>query len=197
MYPNPTNRWIILASASRSTSKLSPDPASRIRNWSYISIQPSMNTRVIAFWSLFWTKHIFFSWFSAACRWSIPAKRRNGWVRPDGQWLWVYQSVCEFNTRYSHALWDYSNQTGNSTQAHLTVSPHHNGKVERSHREDQKRFYSTHRFWSLADFGGQLAAHQSRRNSRPMCPHRWLSPKQKLSSFTFQDHWQTYMNWWN
>ena len=31
-------------------------------------------------------------------------------------------------------------------------TPRHNGKVERSHREDQKRFYDTHRFFSLADF---------------------------------------------
>ena len=29
-------------------------------------------------------------------------------------------------------------------------TPRHNGKVERSHREDQKRFYSAHRFYSLA-----------------------------------------------
>ena len=62
-------------------------------------------------------------------------------------------------------------------------TPRHNGKVERSHREDQKRFYDTHRFYSLADFGGQLAAHQSRSNSRPMRPLAWLSPRQRLSSF--------------
>ena len=31
-------------------------------------------------------------------------------------------------------------------------TPRHTGKVERSHREDQKRFYACHRFWSLADF---------------------------------------------
>ena len=31
-------------------------------------------------------------------------------------------------------------------------TPRHNGKVERSHREDQKRFYSCHSFYSLDDF---------------------------------------------
>jgi len=61
-------------------------------------------------------------------------------------------------------------------------TPRHNGKVERSHREDQKRFYDTHRFYSLADFGGQLAAHQSRSNSRPMRPLRWASPREIISS---------------
>ena len=64
---------------------------------------------------------------------------------------------------------------------HKLIRPytlHHNGKVERSHRKDQKRFYETHRFWSCNDFGGQLAAHQSRSNSRPMRPLGWLSPKE-------------------
>ena len=32
-------------------------------------------------------------------------------------------------------------------------TPRHNGKVERSRREDQKRFYSGHSFFSLDDFG--------------------------------------------
>lgn len=66
-------------------------------------------------------------------------------------------------------------------------TPRHNGKVERSHREDQKRFYDVRRFYSLADFGGQLAAHQSRSNSRPMRPLKWLSPRQMLSSLTVQN----------
>jgi len=56
--------------------------------------------------------------------------------------------------------------------------PRHNGKVERSHREDVKRFYATHRFYSLADFGVQLAAHQNRSNHIPMRPLRFLSPVQ-------------------
>ena len=38
-------------------------------------------------------------------------------------------------------------------------TPRYNGKVERSHRADQKRFYDTHSFYSLADFGEQLAVH--------------------------------------
>lgn len=57
---------------------------------------------------------------------------------------------------------------------HKLIHPYtsrHNGKVERSRREDQKRFYNTHRFFSLADFGVQLATHQKRSNSLPMC--RW------------------------
>ena len=55
-------------------------------------------------------------------------------------------------------------------------TPRHNGKVERSHREDQKRFYSCHSFFSLDDFDKQLAVHLHRSNNLPMRPLNWLSP---------------------
>ena len=65
-------------------------------------------------------------------------------------------------------------------------TPRHNGKVERSHREDQKRFYSCHRFYSFADFGAQLAVHQSRSNNRPMRPLQYNSLRQFLHTYTAQ-----------
>ena len=65
-------------------------------------------------------------------------------------------------------------------------TPRHNGKVERSHREDQKRFYDTHRFDSFADFGGQEASHQHLSNSRPMRTLLWAAPREVLSSFPVQ-----------
>lgn len=65
-------------------------------------------------------------------------------------------------------------------------TPRHNGKVERSHREDQKRFYRSHRFYSLDDFAAQLSLHLRRSNNIPMRPLHWLSPRQALSSFTVQ-----------
>ena len=55
-------------------------------------------------------------------------------------------------------------------------TPRHNGKVERSHREDQKRFYSSHSFYFLDDFSKQLAVHNRRSNNLPMRPLSWLSP---------------------
>ena len=57
-------------------------------------------------------------------------------------------------------------------------TPRHNGKVERSHREDQKRFYSCHSFFSLNDFAKQLAVHNRRSNNFPMRPLGWLSPSE-------------------
>jgi transposase InsO family protein len=65
-------------------------------------------------------------------------------------------------------------------------TPRHNGKVERSHREDQKRLYATHSFYSLKDFGVQLAAHQYRTNKLPMRPLNWLSPIDFLRYYSVQ-----------
>ena len=55
-------------------------------------------------------------------------------------------------------------------------TPRHNGKVERSHREDHNKFYSCHSFYSCADLNTQLAERLSRTNNRPMRPLNWLSP---------------------
>ena len=57
-------------------------------------------------------------------------------------------------------------------------TPRHNGKVERSHREDQKRFYSCRSFYSLEDFAKQLTLHNRRSNNFPMGPLKWLSPSE-------------------
>ena len=62
------------------------------------------------------------------------------------------------------------------TSSSAPTPPRHNGKVERSHREDQKRFYSSHSFYSLDDFAKQLAIHNRRSNNFPMRPLGWLSP---------------------
>lgn len=62
-------------------------------------------------------------------------------------------------------------------------TPRHNGKVERSHREDLKRFYSLHSFFSLADFDKQLAVYNRRSNNLPMRPLSWLSPSDFIVQF--------------
>ena len=49
-------------------------------------------------------------------------------------------------------------------------TPRHNGKVERSHRKDNKYFYATHKFYSFEDFKKQLSVHLRWYNSFPMRP---------------------------
>jgi len=67
-------------------------------------------------------------------------------------------------------------------------TPKHNGKVERSHREDQKLFYSemirlNHLITDENDFKKRLKRHQDRTNNRPMRPLSFLSPKQYLEQY--------------
>ena len=62
-------------------------------------------------------------------------------------------------------------------------APQHNGKVECSHREDQKRFYSCHAVYSLDDFAKQLTVRNRRSNSLPMKPLRWRSPSEVVVQY--------------
>ena len=67
-------------------------------------------------------------------------------------------------------------------------TPKHNGKVERSHREDQKLLYSeiirlNRLIMDETDFKRRLARHQRKTNNRPMRPLGYLSPKQYLERY--------------
>ena len=65
---------------------------------------------------------------------------------------------------------------------HKTIrpkTPWHNGKVERSHRNDQERFYNHMRFYSYADLQKQMRLYLRRSNHIPMAVLGWKSPKQK------------------
>ena len=55
-------------------------------------------------------------------------------------------------------------------------TPRHNGKVERSHRNDQQRFYSYLQFHSYDDLLKQMKAYLKRSNNIPMQSLNWLSP---------------------
>ena len=63
-------------------------------------------------------------------------------------------------------------------------TPRHNGKVERSHRKDNERFYATHSFYSFEDFSRQLQIYNRRDyNHFPMRPLGWKSPDTVLKEF--------------
>ena len=92
-------------------------------------------------------------------------------------------TAFEFTNRFSNSKRDLPTLF-ETTAAQLGIrhklirpyTPRHNGKVERSHREDQKRFYSCHSFYSLDDFARQLAAHNRRSNNFPMRPLNYCTP---------------------
>ena len=63
------------------------------------------------------------------------------------------------------------------------ATPRHNGKVERQHREDGKRFYSKLRMYSLEDGRKQLAAYNKRSNSIPKVCLKFRSPNEVLKDY--------------
>lgn len=62
-------------------------------------------------------------------------------------------------------------------------TPKHNGKVERSHRKDNERFYKTHRFYSLEDARLQIRRYNQEYNNFPMQPLDWKSPNEYLRDY--------------
>lgn len=67
-------------------------------------------------------------------------------------------------------------------------TPKHNGKVERSHREDQKLLYSEiirtgKPITDIEDFRKRLRKQQERTNNRPMRPLGYLSPIEYLNEY--------------
>ena len=64
-------------------------------------------------------------------------------------------------------------------------TPRHNGKVERSHRSDNERFYSFHTFYSLEDLQYQGSLYLKRSNNIPMQTLGYLSPIEKRKTLSF------------
>ena len=62
-------------------------------------------------------------------------------------------------------------------------TPWHNGKVERSHRTDQRYFYDWEKFGSVEEFNEKLAVHLAWYNNRRMAVLGFISPAQRLASF--------------
>ena len=67
-----------------------------------------------------------------------------------------------------------------------TIKPHtptQNGKVERSHRTDQERFYYKRIFMNYEDLKEKGKRWMIEYNNFPMSPLNWLSPKEKLLEY--------------
>lgn len=62
-------------------------------------------------------------------------------------------------------------------------TPRHNGKVERSHRKDQERFYYKRKFKSFEEFEKKLGYWEKEYNNFPMKPLGWKSPNEQLKEY--------------
>ena len=63
------------------------------------------------------------------------------------------------------------------------ATPRHNGKVERQHRADERRFYSKMRMYSLEDGREQLHRYNQLSNSIPKVCLRYKSPNEVLAEY--------------
>lgn len=95
-------------------------------------------------------------------------------VQTDNGFEFTNRLRSEKKTLFEEALFQ------NEIQYHpiRPATVRHNGKVERSHREDQKRLYDKTTFYSLEDARSQLKKHLKKSNNRPMRPLAYLSPNQ-------------------
>ena len=62
-------------------------------------------------------------------------------------------------------------------------TPRHNGKVERSHRKDQERFYYKKIFHSFEDLVSRSKYWLKEYNDFPMRPLNWKSPKEMIKEY--------------
>ena len=62
-------------------------------------------------------------------------------------------------------------------------TPRHNGKVERSHRKDQERFYYKKTFYSFEDLVSRSKYWIKEYNNFPMRPLKWKSPKEMIKEY--------------
>ena len=66
-------------------------------------------------------------------------------------------------------------------------TPKQNGRVERSHRKDQERFYYNRKFYSLEDLRAQGKERRKEYNNFPMRPLGWLSPREFIEKYKSQE----------
>lgn len=63
------------------------------------------------------------------------------------------------------------------------ATPRHNGKVERQHRTDEKRFYKKMRMYNLEDGRKQLAKYNLKSNNIPKICLNFLSPNEVIEKY--------------
>jgi len=65
------------------------------------------------------------------------------------------------------------------------ATPRHNGKVERSHRSDQERFYDGRTFFSLKYIKEQMGRYRYISNRQPLSCHGWKSAQEMLEAYQY------------
>lgn len=82
-------------------------------------------------------------------------------------------------TKRVHPLDIECNKLGITHKTIKPRTPRHNGKVERSHRSDNERFYKKLKFYSFEDLQKQMKTYLSRSNNIGMTPLGYKTPNEK------------------
>ena len=83
------------------------------------------------------------------------------------------------NIKKKHPLEKFLKELGIKHHKIRPRTPEHNGKVERSHRNDNERFYSYLKFYNLEDLREQGKRYLKRSNNIPMAVLGYLTPREK------------------
>ena len=83
------------------------------------------------------------------------------------------------NYGHAHPFDIFCEEVGISHKLIRPRTPWHNGKVERSHRNDQERFYNFLSFYSFMDLKAQMYRYMRRSNNIPMAVLGWMSPLER------------------
>lgn len=87
------------------------------------------------------------------------------------------QEFCYFKeTKQIHPFDSECQKLGISHKTIKPRTPRHNGKVERSHRNDNERFYCNLKFYSFEDLQNQMKKYLTRSNRIGMTPLKYKTP---------------------
>lgn len=89
-------------------------------------------------------------------------------------------------TNRMHPLDILCNKMGIAHKRIRPRTPWHNGKVKRSHRNDQERFYNHMSFYSYNDLLIQMKRYLNRSNNIPMHVLGWKTPLEKRRELSTQ-----------
>ena len=97
-------------------------------------------------------------------------------------------------TKKEHLLDKFCSENSIVHKLNKPRTPRHNGKVERSHRNDNERFYRYLKFYNYEDLKMQMQAYLRRSNNIPVSTlvsrdglRKWLTPKEKRKELILLD----------
>ena len=93
-------------------------------------------------------------------------------IQTDNGGEFTYQKA----TKRTHPFDIFCNEINIEHKLIRPRTPRHNGKVERSHRNDQERFYNHMSFYSYTDLMLQMKRYLNRSNNIPMQVLGWRTP---------------------